>query len=300
MKVLIAGGSGFMGSAFTKLLRSAGYTVSILTRKKPNNQDEIHWDGKTIDVWSDCIAEMDAVINLTGYGLEHWPWTKSQKQRFVDSRVIPGAALVTAIRKSQHRPAVLLQISGINYYGTHGDSIADERTPPADDFLAQLTVKWEAATQPVEEMGVRRVVARSAVVLDSRGGLFPLMALPVRLFIGGPLGGGEQAVPWIHLADQIEALRFLIEDADANGVYNLISPSQTSNKEFMRGIAKILHRPYWFPTPATLLKIVLGEMSSLVVEGRYSQPKRLLESGFHFQYSTIDSALLDLFGNVRS
>lgn len=296
MKVLIAGGSGFMGTALTKLLRPAGHKVSILTRKKPNNQDEIYWDGKTIDGWSDHLAEMDAVINLTGYGLEHWPWTKSQKQRFVDSRVIPGAALVSAMRKIQQRPSVFLQISGINYYGTQGDRIADEGFPPADDFLAQLTVKWEAATQPVEEMGVRRVVARSAVVLDSNGGLFPLMALPVRLFIGGPLGGGEQAVPWIHLADQIGAIRFLLEDADANGAYNLISPSQTSNKEFMRAIAKILHRPYWFPTPAIFLKIVLGEMSSLVVEGRYSQPKRLLEAGFHFQYPTIDSALQDLLG----
>jgi hypothetical protein len=296
MKVLIAGGSGFIGSALSKLLRSAGHKVSILTRKKPNHQDEIYWDGKTIDGWSDRLAEMDGVINLTGYGLEHWPWTKSQKQRFVDSRVIPGATLVSAIRKSQHRPAVFLQISGINYYGTHGDSIADELTPPADDFLAQLAVKWEAATQPVEEVGVRRVVARCAVVLDPRGGLLPLMALPVRLFIGGPLGGGEQAVPWIHLADQIEALRSLLEESNANGVYNLIAPSQTSNKEFMRAIAKILQRPYWFPTPAILLKIVLGEMSSLVVEGRYSQPKRLLESGFHFQYPTIESALQDLFG----
>lgn len=300
MKVLIAGGSGFMGSALTKLLRSAGYVVSILTRKKPNNQDEIYWDGKTVDTWSDHLDGMDVVINLTGYGLEHWPWTKSQKQRFVDSRVIPGAALVSAIRKSQQRPAVFLQISGINYYGTHGDSIADELTPPADDFLAHLTVKWEAATQPVEELGVRRVVARSAVVLDSRGGLFPLMALPVRLFIGGPLGGGKQAVPWIHLADQIGALRFLLEDADANGVYNLISPSQTSNIEFMSAIAKTLHRPYWFPTPVFLLKIILGEMSTLVLEGRYSQPKRLLESGYHFRYPTIERALGDLFGNASS
>jgi hypothetical protein len=149
-------------------------------------------------------------------------------------------------------------------------------------------------------MGVRRVVARSAVVLDSRGGLFPLMALPVRLFIGGPLGGGEQAVPWIHLTDQIEALRYLLEDPDAHGVYNLISPSQTSNKEFMQAIAKILHRPYWFRTPAILLKSVLGQMSSLVIEGRYSQPKRLLECGFHFQYPTIESALQDLFGSASS
>src|ERR1700690_72796 len=193
---------------------------------------------------------MDAVVNMTGYGLEHWPWTKSQKKHFHDSRVLPGHALVSAIKVSSHRPGTFLQISGINYYGAHGDTIANEWTSPASDYLAQLTVQWEAATQPVEELGVRYVVARSAVVLDANGGLFPLMALPVRLFVGGRLGSGDQAVPWIHIADQVGALRFLLENEQGRGVFNLISPTPTSNEEFMRAIASALHRPHWFPTPA--------------------------------------------------
>jgi hypothetical protein len=295
MKVLIAGGSGFMGSALADFMRFVGHQVWILTRNNSNHPNEIHWDGKTTDGWTERVADMDAVVNMTGFGLEHWPWTKSQKQRFLDSRVIPGRALVSGLKISQHRPGVFLQISGINYYGTHGSVIANEWTPAASDYLARLTVQWEAATRPVEELGVRHVIARSAVVLDSHGGLFPLMALPVRLFVGGPLGGGKQAVPWIHLADQTGALRFLLENENARGVFNLISPTPTSNVEFMRAIAEALYRPYWFPTPAFLLKVVLGEMSTLIVDGRYSQPKRLLESGYQFHFPTIKSALKDLF-----
>ena len=295
MKILIAGGSGFLGTALSASLRSDGHEVYILTRRQPRHPNEIQWDGQTLGEWSKHLEGMDAVVNLTGFGLEHWPWTKSQKQRFHDSRVLPGLALVSAIKKSDHRPEVFLQISGINHYGLHGD-LADESTPPADDYLAQLTVQWEAATQPVEELGVRRVVARTSVVLDSHGGLFPLMALPVRLFAGGPLGDGKQAVPWIHLRDEVDAIRFLIENKNARGAYNLIAPEQTSNADFMRAIAKISHRPYWFPTPAFLLRLVLGEMSVLVLDGRFAQPKRLLELGYKFQFPALGGALKDLIG----
>jgi uncharacterized protein (TIGR01777 family) len=238
---------------------------------------------------------MDGVINLTGYRLEHWPWTNSQKQRFYDSRILTGRVLVSAIEHATHRPVVFLQVSGINYYGARGDIIADEETYPAHDFLAQLTVQWEVATQPVKELGVRHVVARSAVVLDANGGLLPLMALPVKLFIGGRLESGNQAVPWIHLADQIGALQFLLMNEKSTGEYKLISPTPTSNAEFMRALSSVLHRLYWFPTPANLLRATLGEMSTLVVEGRYSQPKRLLELGYQFRFPTIEAALQDLF-----
>ena len=300
MKILIAGGSGFLGSAIANTMQLAGHKVWILTRKKPKHSNEIHWDGKTAGEWIDRIADMDAVINVTGFGLEHWPWTERQKQRFHESRVNPGIALVSAIKQSQNRPEVMLQISGINFYGTEGETIADEWTPPGDDFLAQLTVQWEASTQPIEEMGVRRIIARTAVVLDSHAGLFPRMVLPVRLFVGGPLGDGRQAMPWIHLADQTGALRFLLEDDKTRGVFNLISPTPTSNATFMRAIAEILHRPYWLNTPTFLLKGVLGEMSVLVVEGRYSKPRRLVEYGYKFQYPNIENAVRDLFGRESS
>jgi uncharacterized protein (TIGR01777 family) len=237
---------------------------------------------------------MDVVIHLAGKTLASFPWTAATKRDFHDSRIIPGLALGQAILEANHRPGVFVQASGINHYGLHGNP-ADESTPPADDFLAQLTVQWEAATQSVEELGVRRIVIRTAVVLGKGEGLMPLMSLPVKLFIGGPLGGGEFAMPWIHINDWVGAVRHLIANENARGAYNLISPTPTSSADFNRALASVLHRPYWFPTPAFLLRLVLGEMSVLVVEGRFALPKRLTESGYKFQFEGVREALADLF-----
>lgn len=294
MKVLIAGGTGFLGSALESSLRRDNHEVMVLTRRAPKNPNEIQWDGRTTNGWGHIVNEVDAVVELTGYGLEHWPWTARQKKRFLDSRVLPGRALASAIKDASRRPRVFLQTSGINRYGLRGEGIADESTPAADDFLAQLTVQWEDATKSIEETGVRRIIARTAVVLSGRGGLFPLMALPVRLFAGGKFGDGRQAMPWIHLVDEIGAIRFLLENENARGAYNLISPEPASNADFMKKIAKVLHRPYWFHVPAFLLKLVLGEMNVLLTEGRYSQPKRLLELGYPFKFPNLENALTDL------
>ena len=295
MKILIAGGSGFIGTALGDLLRLEGQEVFILTRKTPKDANQIQWDGRTSHGWAQRMNEMDAVVNLTGFGLEHWPWTKRQKERFESSRVAPGLALVSAIQSASRHPGVFLQISGINRYGLRGQGIADESTPAASDYLAGLTVKWEAATQPVEAFGIRRVIARSAVVLARRGGLFPLMALPVRLFFGGKLGSGAQAMPWIHIEDEVRALAFLLENKSSQGAYNLIAPTPTSNEEFMREVARTLHRPFWFHVPTCLLKLLLGEMRILITEGRYSQPRRILEEGFKFNFPDVEKALGDLF-----
>ncbi len=294
MKVLIAGGSGFLGTALRTSLVADHHDVFILTRRLPKGPSELQWDGKTTNGWGDRMNEMDAVVNLTGFGLEHWPWTRKQKQKFVDSRVLPGLALASAIQSATRRPSVFLQTSGINRYGLRGEGLADESTPPADDFLAQLTVWWDDATQSVEQVGVRRVIVRNAVVLARNDGLFPLMALAPRLFIGGRFGDGKQAMPWIHIADQTRAMRFLLENENARGPFNLISPEPTSNAEFMRAIAKTLHRPYWFHVPKPLLELILGEMSILLTEGRYSQPKRLIELGFQFRFGKWEDAMDDL------
>ena len=295
MNVLIAGGSGFIGTALTNSLEQDNHNVFILTRRKPSKPNHIQWDGRTIAGWGSIVNEMDAVVNLTGYGLEHWPWTQRQKQKFVDSRVIPGMALASAIKISSRRPSVFLQTSGINRYGLRRSGVADESTPPADDFLAQITVGWEDATKSVEELGVRRVITRNAVVLGRRGGMFHLMALPVKLFFGGKFGSGKQAVPWIYIDDQINAIRFLLKNENAIGPFNLIAPTPTSNADFMQTIAQTLKRPYWFHLPAFLIRIPLGEMSVLLTEGSYSEPKRLLELGFKFKFPTIEEAVKDIF-----
>lgn len=300
MKVLIAGGSGFLGKALTNSLKNDHHEVIILTRRAPKYSNQIQWDGKTTKGWRHIVNEVDAVIHVAGFGLQHWPWTRKQKQRFIDSRVLPGLALASAIQNASRRPRVFLQSSGINRYGLEGEGIADESTPPASDFLAQITVPWEAATEPLEELGVRRIVTRSAIVLAKNGGMFPLLALPVRLFFGGRFGNGKQAVSWIHIVDQIKAIRFLLENENAHGPYNLISPVPTSNADFMRAVAKALRRPYWFHVPAFLLRLVLGEMSILLTEGRYSQPKRLIELGFQFQFGELKNAMEDLLVRTKT
>lgn len=295
MKILIAGGSGFLGTALRNFLSHNSHEVFVLTRGASSGRNQIHWDGRTTNGWAHLVSEMDAVANLTGLGLDRWPWTRRMKQKFEDSRVLPGRALAAAIEDADRRPKVFLQCSGINRYGLRGEGIADESTPAAQDFLSQLTVKWEDATQPVEDLGVRRVIVRLAVILAGRGGLLPLMALPARLFVAGKFGDGSQAMPWIHMADVVHAVKFLLEKADARGPFNLIAPTPTSNAEFMRAIARTLHRPFWFHVPKFLLQLALGEMSSLITAGRYSQPRRLLEQGYQFQFPQIQDALRNIF-----
>jgi len=299
MKILIAGGTGFLGRALTKSHLADGHQVYLLTRnsriKVPTGAHSILWDSKTTDGWGHLVNEMDVVIHLAGKSLASWPWTATTKRAFFDSRSQPGLALASAIEKATHRPRVFIQQSGIGHYGLQGD-LADESTPPGDDFFAQITVQWEDATKSVEALGVRRVVTRSAVVIARRGGLMPLMALPVQLFVGGPFGKGKHATQWIHIADWVGAVRFLMDNENARGAYNLIAPTPTSNAEFNRVLAKVIHRPYWFPIPAFLLRTFLGEMSVIVLEGRFAQPKRLIEAGYRFQFSRPEEAFLDLYG----
>ena len=295
MKIMIAGGSGFLGGSLAKSLLKDGHQVFILTRGSPVSAgaQAVQWDARTTAGWGQLVNGMDGIIHLAGRSLSSWPWTAATKQDFYDSRILPGEALARAVQEASRRPGFFIQSSGINHYGLHGDT-ADEATPAGNDFLAQLTVQWEEATRPVEELGVRRIVIRTSVVLGRGEGILPLMSLPVRLFAGGPLGDGKFCMPWIHVNDWVGAVRFLIDQTDARGAYNLIAPAQTSNAGFMRALAEALHRPYWFPTPAFLLRAVLGEMSVLIVEGRYAQPKRLIEAGYRFQFADAREALADL------
>jgi uncharacterized protein (TIGR01777 family) len=240
---------------------------------------------------------MDAVVHLTGYSLDHWPWTDRNKKRFADSRILPARALVAAIEKATRRPRVFLHHSGINYYGLRGDTVADESTPPADDYTARLSVETEAASRSVEDLGVRRVIVRAAPVLARGVGLLPLMALPVRLFFGGRFGDGSQSFNWIHVVDHIRVMRYLLENEAARGAYNSLAPQPTSNAEFMRAIARALKRPYWFHLPDFLLHTVLGEMSIMLTEGRFARPARLLKAGFIFQFGGLEETMKDLLGS---
>jgi len=301
MRILITGGTGMIGTALAKSLLAEGHQVWVLTRnpraaRLQEGVNAVGWDGKTSEGWGELVSQMDAVINLVGERLSKWPWTDSLKRRFWDGRVNGGRALVEAIKVASPRPKVLIQASGVNYYGSRDQVPVGEADAPGKDFLSDLCKAWEGSTEPVEKMGVRRVVIRSAIVLSVQDGILPIMMFPVKLFVGGPLGSGRQGLPWIHLEDEIAAIRFLLENPGANGPFNLTSPVPISNSDFMREIAKQLHRPYWFPVPAFLLRMALGGMSTLVLSGAYLLPLRLQELGFRFRFETAKAALVDLLG----
>lgn len=297
MNIMISGGTGLLGTALTKSFLADGHKVFILSRKQSDRSDVqiVKWDARTTHGWGHLINEMDVVIHLAGRSTAAWPWTAAKKKSFEDSRILPGLALAQAIREATRRPSLFVQVSGINHYGLHGD-LADETTPPGEDFLAQLTVKWEAATQSVEELGGRRLILRTPPVLARENLIMKLIALPVQLFFGGPIGSGKQPFPWVHIRDWVAAVRYLMANESGHGVYNMIAPEQTTLADFTRVLANVLRRPYWFPVPAFLMRNVLGEMSVLILEGRFAQPKRLLASGYMFQFPGPREALTDLFG----
>jgi uncharacterized protein (TIGR01777 family) len=308
MRYVILGGSGLVGRGLAADWASEGHQVVVVCRH-PEKATAMapgvelrRWDGRTAAGWGELADGADAVVNLTGETLggrhlgqvffQHW--TDSKKREIRESRLRAGQAVVEAVRSARVKPGMLLQMSAVGVYGPRTYPEVDEATDTGSDFLAGVCLAWERSTEEVEKSGVRRVVVRTGLVLSLRGGLFPVALLPFRLFVGGPLGNGRQGVAWVHAEDHRRALRFLAGNADARGVFNLTAPQPVSNAELGRAIARSLHRPYWFPTPAFLLRLFLGEKSTLVLDGQRVVPRRLLEAGFEFHHPTIDDALADL------
>lgn len=299
MRILIAGGTGFIGTALVQALRGDGHSVTVLTRspekaRLPEGVRSAGWDAHSAAGWGHLIEETDAVVNLVGENLGGGLWTAKRKQRILDSRVNAGRAISEAVQAARQRPAVLVQSSGIGYYGFSGNRFVSEDSPAGSDYLAQVSVAWEDSTRAVEELGVRRVVTRNSLVLHGSEGIFPLVLLPFRLFVGGPLGSGQQWFPWIHLDDAVQAMLFLIKNQDASGVYNFSAPDPVTNAKLGKTIARVMRRPYYFPVPAFAMKAVLGELSTLVLEGQRAVPARLQELGYIFRFPTLEGALVDL------
>lgn len=301
LKILIAGGTGLIGSALSKALVEDGHEVWVLTRSPGKAQLPVGvkaaaWDGKSAHGWGDLAGEADAIINLTGATLARWPWTEAYKKTIRSSRVNPGHAIVEAVRNAPRKPSVVIQIAGTGYYGNQGDRVLDESAAKGNDFLARVGDDWESAVRPVQEMGVRYVVLRTAPVISREGGLLPPFKFQHNLFAGGPLGSGRQYIPWIHLSDLVQVFRFLLTRPDAEGVFNVAAPETLTNADFQRTVARVMRRPYWLPAPAFALRLVLGEMSVVVLEGQRVLPKRLQEMGFCFKYDRLMPALEDALG----
>jgi len=260
----------------------------------PQGARAVKWDGRTTAGWGELADGADAIVNLAGENLTAGRWTASQKQRIRQSRVDAGQAVVAAVRAAKVKPAVVLQASGIGYYGPHGDEIITETAAAGSDFQASITVDWEASTAPVEALGVRRVVSRSGVALTMNGPALPRMMLPFRFFVGGPIGSGRQWFPWIHIADKVAAMRFLMAQPQASGAFNLTAPSTLTNAEFSKVLAKVMGRPSWLPVPAVAMRLIFGEMAAVLLEGQRAMPGRLQEMGFVFRYPDAESALRNL------
>ena len=304
MNVIVVGGTGLIGRALTRGLLSRGHRVTVLTRRVTPGSPMpalkfLQWDGRTSHGWVQAVDEADEVVNLVGKSLNSWPWTAAKKDQFRSSRVVPGSAIVAALARAEKRPRAVLQVSGVGYYGSQEDPV-DESASPGEDQIARLVVDWERSTQAVEECGARQIVTRLGIVLTRAGGILPIMALPFRLYAGGPLGAGRQWVSWIHVEDLVSAMLFLLENPDAQGVYNLSAPGPVTNAQFGRSLARALNRPYWFQTPAWALRLVLGEMSMMVLKGQPVLPARLTKAGFQFRYPDIDSALEQIYSQPGS
>lgn len=301
MRVLVAGGTGLIGSALVSSFLGSKWEVTVLSRSPQRRQPEIHkgaklekWDGQSPEGWGHLVSQVDAIVNLAGEGIADGRWTQDRKTRILESRVNAGRALVSALQSAENLPRVLIQSSAVGYYGPCADQELTEESPSGNDFLAQVCVDWEASTEPVEALGVRRAVVRTGVVLSARGGALPRMALPFRLFAGGPLGGGNQYFPWIHIEDEVSAIRFLLENDSAAGPYNLAAPDPPRNRDFVRDLGRVMGRPSLMPTPSFALQALFGEMSTVLLDGQRAIPARLQEASFDFGFPHAVAALQDL------
>lgn len=299
-KVLVAGGSGLIGSALTEELTGAGYEVVILSRSPgevgplPAGARAVAWDGESLGPWASEVEGARAIVNLAGAGIADRPWTEERRKVLVSSRVEPTETLVAAIEAATEKPEALLQGSGIDYYGPRGDQEVDEETPAGEGFLPHLAIEWERASEPAEAAGARRVLLRTALVLAREGGALPKISLPFKLFAGGPIGGGGQWVPWIHIRDEVRAIRFLLEHDDASGPFNLTAPEPATNRQLANLMGKVLHRPSRLRAPAFAVRAVLGKMATTVLEGQRALPKRLAGLGFVWEFPELERALRDL------
>lgn len=300
MRVVITGGTGLIGGELARELGRAGHDVVVLTRNLnktsplPPGVRAVEWDGRTSEGWRKLLDGGTAVVHLAGESIATGRWSAEKKRRIRDSRVESGRAVAQAIREISEKPRVLLQGSAVGWYGDSGDEVLREDSPPGTGFLADVCRDWEASTAEVEALGVRRALLRTGVVLARQGGALPPITLPFRLMAGGPIGSGRQWFPWIHLADEIGAIRFLLEREDARGPFNLTAPNPVTNLELTRLLGRILRRPSFLPAPGFALRLALGEKADMLLQGQRAVPARLLELGYAFRYPEPEAALRDL------
>jgi uncharacterized protein (TIGR01777 family) len=299
MKIVVAGGSGFLGEPIVKRLLARGDDVVVLTRN-PLHVDAgraMQWDARSQGAWSDEAASADVVINLAGENVGEGRWTNERRKRMVASRLEATAAIVEALRRDPSRTRTLINASAVGYYGNGGDEVLDERSPRGDGFLAELVEKWEAAARQAESLS-RLVIIRFGVVLGADGGALKKMMIPFKLGVGGPVGSGTQWMSWIDRDDAVRIVEWAIDHEVARGIYNATAPQPVRSRDFARALGRALHRPAFLPAPAFALRALFGQMGEeVLLWGQRVLPVRAAAEGFVFEKGSIDAALAAELGS---
>jgi uncharacterized protein (TIGR01777 family) len=301
MKILITGGTGFVGTQLTSRLIQDGHEVIILSRSAkrsgevPRGISYLQGDPTQKGPWQEAIKNHDGVINLAGASI-FAKWTEEHKRAIRESRVNTTQNVVEGIPSHPPKKFTLLSTSAVGYYGFCGDEELTEGSPHGDDFLARIASEWEGEALKAQEKGARVVITRFGIVMGEKGGTLSQMIPLFRKYIGGPIGSGKQWFSWVHIKDLSEAFAFLLKHPEILGPVNVCAPNPVRNKDLAKALGEVLHRPSFIPAPGFMVKLVLGEFGSVILKGQRVIPKRLLDSGFAFQYPNIDSALQDIVG----
>ena len=309
MKIVIAGGTGFLGSPLAEMYAEEGHDVRVLsrallpgdTRHDPGTGvpgvTRVGWkpDGRS-GPWASTLEEADAVINLAGESIAGERWSPQRKAQLHDSRILATRSLATAVKSATRAPAVFISGSAVGYYGATGDAALTEDSPAGSDFLAHLCEDWEREARAAARPDVRVVLLRTGIVFERSGGALVEMMRPFRFFAGGRIGSGRQYISWIHRLDWVEMVRWLVQTPEVSGPVNATAPHPVTNRTLARALGRAMRRPALVPAPAFALKIVLGEMALSVLTGQRALPAVAKKHGYHFRYPEIEQAFRGIFG----
>jgi uncharacterized protein (TIGR01777 family) len=299
MKIAITGASGFIGSLLADHLWNQRHHLLLLSRNPPREidvtkQEWVAWNPSTKGGWQQALDGVDGIFNLAGEPIAAKRWTDAQKETIKSSRVQSTRALVNAIAIAKDKPKFLINASAVGYYGARGDETITEDTGPGNDYLSRVCVAWEEEARKAESYGVRVVLVRTGIVLDKGKGALAKMVPPFKVFAGGPLGSGNQWMPWIHIEDEIRLLLFLLENQNARGSFNATAPNPVTMAEFGKTLGNVLNRPSWATVPAGVLTLLVGEMAEMLLNGQRALPQAALKLGYEFRYPTLMPALQSL------
>lgn len=297
--ILVTGATGMIGTKLTKKLSDLGYSIASVSRNPSKSKSQIPWcehhiDYNKKDELSEFISKSYGVINLAGASIADKKWTPEYKKEIIDSRVNSTKMIVDAINLSQIKPKVLINGSAIGIYGNTLDKEIDEKSPSGEGFLADVTIRWENEAKGLSS-DVRLVFARIGVVLDKKGGALEKMILPFKLFVGGPIGTGQQWLSWIHIDDLVNLFVWSLE-SHVSGPVNFTTPNPVRMNDFAKNLGKVLSRPSLFPVPEFVLKVILGEAAAMVTNSNKILPKVALENNFKFEYKNLQIALKSILG----